>query len=165
MRCPTNRLFALSYLGKFARLGAINKHLQTFLSDYYQWKRTAQQPPQEPVFHDFAAHGALRSAESTFYRVGVSVVEARDILDAQLANLKELALYIVAYVSSVVLTDEGVLSNRAFIEGIDLQNLRFAPQEMHDRYSQCVGTTERYNWPFDPSALAHFRTESRSAGM
>lgn len=161
----TNRLFALSYLGKFSRLGAINKHLQTFLSDYYHWKQTTQQPPQVPLFHDFAAHGALRTAESTFYRVGVSVVEARDILDEQLANLKELALYIVAYVSSVVLADERVLSNRAFIEGIDLQNLRFAPQEMRDRYTQCAGATERYNWPFDPFVLSHFRTEPLLAGM
>ena len=38
-----------------------------------------------------SALGPLRTAESTFYRVGVSVEEARCILDEQLANLTELA--------------------------------------------------------------------------
>ena len=130
----THRLFALSYLGRFSRLGTINTHLQAFISAYYQWKKAQSQPPQAPRFHDFTALGALRTAESTFYRVGVSVEEARCILDEQLANLKELARYIVAYVSSVVLADERVLTNRAFIERIDLQNLRFDPGAMYDRY-------------------------------
>ena len=69
----THRLFALSYLGKFSRLGTINAHLQTFLSAYYQWKKAQYQPPLAPRFHDFTALGPLRTAESTFYRVGVSV--------------------------------------------------------------------------------------------
>jgi hypothetical protein len=155
----THRLFALSYLGKFARLGTTNTHLQTFLSAYYQWKKAQHQPPPAPRFHDFTALGALRTAESTFYRVGVSVTEARDILDEQLANLTELARYIVAYVSSVVLADERVLTNRAFVEGLDVQNFRFDPGAMYDRYVQCAGVTEPYAWSFDPFVLGHLQME------
>src|SRR5215468_8866947 len=157
----THRLFALSYLAKFARLGAINTHLQAFISAYYQWKKVKCQPPQAPRFHDFAAIGALRTAESTFYRVGISVAEAPRILDEQLANLRELARYIIAYVSSVVLADERVLTNRAFVEGIDLSNLRFDPGAMYDRYVQCTGVTEPYAWSFDPFVLRHLQTEPR----
>ena len=95
--------------------------------------------------------------------MGVSVTEARDILDEQLANLTELARYIVAYVSSVVLADECVLTKRAFIEGIDLQNLRFNPGAIYDRYVQCAGVTEPYAWSFDPFVLGHLQTEPYTA--
>jgi flavin-dependent dehydrogenase len=154
----TNRLFALSYLGKFSRLGTINKHLQSFMSAYYQWKKAERCAPSAPLFHDFTAIGTLRTAESTFYRVGVSVDEARAVLDEQLASLKELACYIVAYISSVVLADERVLTNRAFIESIDIQNLRFDPEEMSARYAQCADATEPYAWSFDPFVLSHWHT-------
>src|SRR5262249_29637423 len=97
--------------------------------------------------------------ESTFYRVGVSVVEAPRVLDEQLANLRELARYIVAYVSSVVLADERVLTNRAFVDGIDLQNFRFDSGAMSDRYAQCAKATEPYKWSFDPFVLSHLQTE------
>jgi hypothetical protein len=161
----THRLFVLSYLGKFSRLGTINTHLQAFLSAYYQWKKVHCAPPHTPCFHDFTALGALRTAESTFYRVGVSVEEARDILDEQLDNLKELARYIVAYVSSVVLADEGVLTNHAFIESIDLQNFRFDPGELYDRYSQCADATQPYAWSFNPFVLGQFCTEPCTAEL
>jgi flavin-dependent dehydrogenase len=161
----TNRLFALSYLGKFSRLGTINTQLQAFLSAYYQWKKATCQPPPAPLFHDFTAIGALRTAESTFYRVGVSLEEGRDILDEQLDNLKELARYIVAYVSSVVLADECVLTNRAFIESIDLHNFRFDPEELYDRYTQYADATAPYAWSFDPFVLGQLHPAPCTAVM
>ena len=85
--------------------------------------------------------------------------EARCILDEQLANLTELARYIVAYVSSVVLADERVLTNRVFVEGIDLQNIRFDPGALYDRYIPCAEVTESYAWSFDPFVLGHLQTE------
>jgi 2-polyprenyl-6-methoxyphenol hydroxylase-like FAD-dependent oxidoreductase len=159
----TNRRFVLSYLSKFSRLGVINKNLQLFISAYYQWKKSARQPAPGPIFHDFTAFGPLRTAESTFYRVGVSVEEAIAILDAQLTNLRELARYIVVYIYSVVLSDERVLTNRAFIESIDLQHFRFDPDEMHDHYAPYTNSVELYEWPFDPCVLDQFRTESCAA--
>ncbi len=159
----TNRRFVLSYLSKFSRLGTINKNLQSFISAYYQWKKSAGQLGRGPIFHDFTTLGPLRTAESTFYRVGVSVEEAIAILDTQLANLRELARYIVAYIHSVVLSDERLLTNRPFIESIDLQHFRFDPEEMHDHYSQYANEAELYEWPFDPFVLGQFRTEPRAA--
>lgn len=161
----TDRRFVLLYLGKFSRLGAINKNLQAFISAYYQWKKVERQRAREPLFHDFTALGVLRTAESTFYCVGVSVEEARCVLDEQLANLTELAQYIVTYVSSVVLADARVLTNRAFIERIDLRNLCFDPDEMGHRYARCADATEQYAWSFDPFVLNHFHTEPRMPVM
>jgi 2-polyprenyl-6-methoxyphenol hydroxylase-like FAD-dependent oxidoreductase len=159
----TNRLFVLSYLSKFSRLGPINNNLQSFISAYYQWKKATRQLARGPLFHDFTALGPLRTAESTFYRVGVSVEEAIAILDAQLTNLRELARYIVAYIYSVVLSDERVLTNRAFIENIDLQHFGFDPDEMHHHYAPYADSVDLYDWPFDPFVLDQFRTEPCAA--
>jgi 2-polyprenyl-6-methoxyphenol hydroxylase-like FAD-dependent oxidoreductase len=158
----TDRRFVLSYLGKFSRLGVINKHLQSFISAYYQWKKSARHPLPGPLFHDFTSIGSLRMAESMFYRIGVSVEEAQSVLEAQLTNLKELARYIVVYIHSVVLSDEGVLTNRSFIESIDLQDFRFDPAEMHERYAPYTDSAEPYAWSFDPFVLRQFRTEPRA---
>jgi 2-polyprenyl-6-methoxyphenol hydroxylase-like FAD-dependent oxidoreductase len=159
----TNRRFVLSYLSKFSRLGTVNKNLQSFISAYHHWKKCAPQPALEPLFHDFTALGSLRTAESTFYRVGVSVEEAIAILDTQLANLRELARYVVAYINSVVVADERLLTNRSFIESIDLEYFRFDPDEMRDAYAQHIGSAELYEWSFDPFVLSQFRTEPRAA--
>jgi hypothetical protein len=159
----TNRRFVLSYLSKFSRLGAINKNLQSFISAYYQWKKSVRQLARGPIFHDFTALGPLRTAESTFYRVGVSVEEAIQLLDSQIANLRELARFIVVYISSVVLRDEHLLTNRSFIESIDLQDFHFDPDEIRHRYAKCSASIGLYSWSFDPRVLSQFRAEEPAA--
>jgi flavin-dependent dehydrogenase len=157
----TDPSFVISFLGRFSRLGPINRGLQTFISSYYQWKKTARQPAHGPIFNDFTDIGPLRIAEKTFYSVGVSVDEARRILDFQFNNLREMARFIVAHISSVVLSDESALTNRRFIEGIDLVNLRFDPDEIRDRYAGCSASETSYDWVFDPCVLGKFITEPR----
>jgi hypothetical protein len=159
----TDRLFVLSYLGKFSLLGGVNKQLQAFISAYYQWKKSACAPQQEPRFNDFMAIGALRTAEGSFYEVGVSLADGRRILDEQLANLQELARFIVAYVSSVVLGDPHVLVNRAFVEAIDLQACPFDPAGMAERYAACAERQATYEWSFDPWGLECFRPTSQAS--
>ena len=161
----TDRRFVLAHLARFSRLGAINKDLQAFISGYYHWKKSHRQPPREPLLHDFTDLGPLRSAESTFYRVGVSIEEAVRVLDAQLANLMELARFIVAYVHSIVLADERLLTDRAFVEEIDLHHLSFNVEEMRAHYAQYAHSTERYSWSFDPRALDRFRPHTTSLGL
>ena len=155
----TNRRFVMMYLAKFSRLGAVNKHLQTFISAYYHWKKSHRQGPRAVLFHDFTDMGPLRTAESTFYRVGISFEEAVRTLDEQLANLMELARFIVAHVYAVVLADERLLTNRAFVEHIDFHQLRFDLDEMRDRYAQYADATELYTWSFDPSVFDRFRPQ------
>jgi 2-polyprenyl-6-methoxyphenol hydroxylase-like FAD-dependent oxidoreductase len=162
----TDKKFVAAFLRRFSQLGPINRSLQEFLSAYYRWKKAERQPPREPVFNDFMDIGPLRAAEKVFYEVGVSVDEARRVLDHQLANLREMARFILAYVSSVVLSDERVLTNRAFVESIDIQRYRFDPDAMRESYARCADAAAVYEWSFDPHALARFAAEPRevSAG-
>ncbi len=155
----TNKRFIPLYFSKFAHLGLVNSNLQLFVKNYYHWKKFAQQPVHSPVFNDFTELGALRTAESTFYRVGVSVEEARTILDTQVANLLELARYVVAHVCSVVLSDRRVLINRPFVASINPYDVTFDLDEMRGRYAKFADSTDEYQWSFDPFVLQRFRTQ------
>lgn len=154
----TNRRFIPSFIKKFSRLGSVNQNLQEFITAFYHWKKQQCSRSRRPIFNDFMEIGALRTAESTFYRVGLSVAEAREVLDEQLGNLMELARFIVSHIYSVVLADDGVLTNRSFVESIDLDHFKFDESEMHKHYAAHAGNAEGYVWAFDPSVLNRFRT-------
>jgi flavin-dependent dehydrogenase len=156
----TDRRFILTFLGKFGRLGAVNRQLQEFLSAYYQWKKENVRPVAGPRFNDFMELTPLRTAESAFYCVGASVEEAGRLFDRHLASLDELARFIVAHVSSVVLNDRGVLTSAPFVAGIDLERQRFDPAEMRRRHT---GPGVRHEWSFDPFVLDRFRAEPHAA--
>jgi len=151
-----DRRFLASFYRHFSALGPINSGLQKFISDYYQWKKAHGRLPKDPVFHDFTRVGALRTAEKAFYSVGVTVEEAREVLARQTDNLLELARYIVAHVTSVVLGKKEALRNRAFVESIDLGNLVFDPEQMAQGYGAYETSPGHYEWAFDPDALNGF---------
>ena len=153
-----DRRFIPTFLTKFARLGPVNRSLQAFLSAYYQWKKREREPAPGPLFNDFMALGPLRTAERAFYCVGASPEEAGRLLDTHLANLDELGRFIAAHVSSVVLDDEDVLTNAAFIEDLDLGGLRFDPARMRESWQRCASLPRRHSWSFDPFVLRPFRT-------
>jgi hypothetical protein len=152
----TDRRFILAFLRTFARLGPINKGIQELLSSYYQWKKEHSEVVAQPVFFDFMDVGTLRQAEKTFYAIGVSVDEAKRILNSQLANLEELARFIACQAAAVVMADPKLLTNRAFVEGIDLGALAFDPQEIRRRHAECVDCEEAWAWSFDPQCMADF---------
>ena len=158
----TDRRFVISYLNRFAELGTINKNLQRFISAYFQWKKIARMPQETPVFHDFTTIPSLKTAESTFYRVGISVEEGRQVLDDQLASLNELARFIVAHIYSEVLLEDTALTDTAFVESIDLHNLHFDPTTMVAKFGQCKREGTEYQWSFDPFVLRCFRTPLRT---
>jgi 2-polyprenyl-6-methoxyphenol hydroxylase-like FAD-dependent oxidoreductase len=159
----TDRHFLVSYLNKLSRLGPINRKLHDFLSAYYQWKKLNGQVPTRKIFNDFTALIPLRRAESTFYNVGVTAEEARQVLDAQLDNLKELARFIIAHVYSVICGERSAVTNRALVESIDLYNFRFDAEEMRERYSSHSEAEERFEWTFDPFVLDLFRATAEAA--
>src|SRR5882672_621273 len=155
----TDRQFLTIFFVRFAILGPINRNLQAFISSYYCWKRDTQAPLHTRVLNDFTEIVPLRKAERTFYQVGLSVEDARHILDEQLDNLKELARFIVVHIHSVVLKDQRVLTNGAFVQSLKLEDFHFDAHEMRVAYERYAAEAELYEWSFDPYVLERFHTE------
>ena len=153
-----DRRFILAFLRNFGRLGPINLGILTLLRGYYRWKKEHREASPEPVFFDFTEFSTLRAAEKTFYKVGISVEEARRVLADQVENLEEMARFIVAWVVSEVLGDRRILTHRAFVEGIDLRNLEFDVEAMDARWRDVQASEELFDWTFDPRLLERFRT-------
>lgn len=149
----TDRRFLTIFINRFSQLGRINRSLQTFISDFFQWKKTRHAPPADVFHFDFTDIKPLADAEKTFYRVGVSIEEARRVLDEQLGNLREMARFIAAQICASVLGDVRVLTNRRFVESLDINRLRFDPEEMRETWLACSSSTDTYPWTLDPHVL------------
>jgi hypothetical protein len=156
-----DKTFLPTFLRRFGQLGPINHGIHRLLAAYYRWKKenVVLEAP-EPVFFEFMEVGALAAAELTFYKVGISREEARQVLDEQLDNLRDLARWTAAHVASAVLDDPRAATNAAFIRGIDIDNLQFDPAAMAERLeATCRETSETYVWRFAVPCMARFRTE------
>ena len=156
--------FLPAYLSRFSRLGALNAKLQSFISEYYRWKKEHLPPIRQPMFHDFTDVESLCRAEKTFYQVGVTAEEAKNVLAEQLIHLSELARYIVTYICSIVLDDNLVLLNRRFVDSIDFKKLVFDPQHIRFWYGQHEHSCETYRWTINPRAFHKFVAEREQAG-
>jgi 2-polyprenyl-6-methoxyphenol hydroxylase-like FAD-dependent oxidoreductase len=165
----TTRAFLPGFLQRFSRLGPLNRGMQEFLMGYYGWKKEHMGPPAGgPLYFDFYEIWALKSAETCFYKVGVTPEQARQVLDEQLAHLEELARWVYAYVAATVLGDERALTDPGFVGAIDPENLVFDPQQMAERLAACPpagSSMERWAWSFEPPSLQRFRTEEPQKEM
>lgn len=149
--------FIPTYVGRFSRLGKVNRHLQHFISAYYQWKQLHPDAERPPIFQDFTELAPLARAEKTFYEVGVTVEEAREILNKQLTSLEEFARFLVAWVYSVVSEDPQLLNSRVLVDEIDFSCLDFNPETIaanRERWRQSAG---EWKWSFCTSAMERFR--------
>lgn len=158
----TDRRFALAFLRRFSQLGPINRGVQRLLSGFYQWKREQiaageLQPPAGPTFFDFMELAPLRKAEQCFYRVGVSVEEAKQVLGEQLSNLEEMARFIAAHIGATVAGDPRLVKSRAFVESFDLNNLQFDAEDLRQRAAASAGGSEMVAWSLDPCVMDRFR--------
>lgn len=149
----TDRRFLAIFINRFTQLGRINRSLQSFISDFFQWKKTRRLPPLEVFHFDFTDIQPLAEAEKTFYHVGVSVDEARQVLDEQFTSLKEMARFVAAQICASVLGDAGVLTNRRFVESLDINRLQFDPENLQESYRAYQSSTETYSWKLNPHVL------------
>lgn len=156
----TNQSFLPAFLRRFGQLGPINQGMHRLLQAFYLWKKeNVVIPAPEPVFFEFTEIEALALAELTFYKVGVSLDEAREVLDDQLENLRDLARWTAAHIASVVLDDPRALTNAAYIRGIDVNNLELNVEDMVARLeAACRETSETYAWRFQVPCMKRFRT-------
>jgi hypothetical protein len=161
----TDRRFLITFLKNFGKLGRVNLSLQTFINAYYHWKKTNREPHTVPIFYDFYESGGLGVAEKTFYKVGVSLDQAREILDQQLDNTMYLARYSAAHIYAMVLDRPFAVWNKSFLDDLDLERLTFDPEKMQEEYAPHASCTERYPWPagWNPEAAFRFKTARRTA--
>jgi flavin-dependent dehydrogenase len=162
-----DRTFLPTFLRRFGQLGPINQGVHRLLADYYRWKKeNVVLAAPEPVFFDFMEVGALAAAELTFYKVGVSRDEARQVLDEQLENLRDLARWTAARVAAAVLDDPRAATNAAYVRGIDIENLQFDPAAMEKRLAEaCRESDESYVWRFEVPCMKRFRAERLAVEM
>ncbi len=158
--------FGKIFFRKFAQLGPINRNLQKFLSDYYQWKKKLP-ARSAPIANDILDLTPLKRCEMAYYKACPSLEAAEEEMDVQLKNLKEFARFIYAYISSVVLGDNQALLNRAFVSGIKLTSHAFDPQALRRDYASHTGGSETYDWSLNPLVMEEFRVQvmEDSAGM
>ncbi len=150
----TNLTFLPLYLRRFSKLGPMNSSLQKFLADFQRWKFAANlPPPAAPVFFEFSTIGPLKESQEYFYEIGVHPVEARDLLDRALVRLDIQSRHAVAQVASTVLGTEEVLRSRAFAERLDVNNLRFDPEELAQLWAETKDVPGEMDWGFCPMAL------------
>ena len=95
----------------------------------------------------------------------MSLDEAREVLDEQLENLRDLARWTVAYVAAAVLDDRRAVTNAAYIRGIDIDDLQFDPAAMAERLeAACRETSEAYAWRFAVPCMERFRPAAGGGG-
>jgi flavin-dependent dehydrogenase len=156
----TNLEFAAAYLREFAKLGALNHGVQSFLVSYYNWKKPRRAHNTQARLFDFTELGPLRDSEQMFYKVGVSQERGVRELNAGMLNLEELARYIVAHVYATVSGKVSLLTNRRFVEELDLARLRFDAEQIYRQASEHSASDPRHKWSFDPWCVAALQDAS-----
>jgi 2-polyprenyl-6-methoxyphenol hydroxylase-like FAD-dependent oxidoreductase len=126
----TQTAFVVSYLDLFAQLGVWNQNVQSFICDYYRWKKSQPNSPAPPVFFDFSWFEPLRKSEELFYEVGTAPAEAIRLLKRHMDNIESLGRFIATHIYSAVLRNESLLSNKQLVEALRIDNLRFDPESM-----------------------------------
>lgn len=154
----TERRFLLSYLRLFGRIGPMNRNIQRFLSEYFQWKKATGKLglAADPQHIDLMSIDPLKKAETTFYAVGVDVAEARRVLEEQLTHIEELARWTMAHTAAQVTGDPRALTARAFVEGLDVCEGTFDPEAFAGALDALPADAASDPWPWtlDPDALA-----------
>ncbi len=153
----TDRRFLLSFFNRFNRLGPLNRSVMRFTSAYARWAKDHLEAPAEPIFLDFFELAPLARAEKTFYKVGITVDEGKEVLGEQLANFEEFCRYILAYLSSVVVGDAEALSHPGFVAAIDITDYPFDPEAIRQRWAAAGPPAGRHEWSFDTCPMERFR--------
>lgn len=165
----TDPTFGTGYLRRLTQLGPKNRGLHELLNGFYHWKkRQGLLGTEAPVNFEFMQAPALRSAESCFYKMGLSSEAARRVLDEQLSSLDELARFIVAHVAGVVTRDPRAHSE-AFVRGIDFEGLVFDEAALRARVADVDRSSPPCAWSAPPPCLRRFRkdpeAQAREAGL
>ncbi|MFT5466242.1 MAG: 2-polyprenyl-6-methoxyphenol hydroxylase-like FAD-dependent oxidoreductase [Verrucomicrobiales bacterium] len=150
----TDSHFLIRYLNRFAKLGAMNRSLLIFISDYYEWKKVNLPKQAKPQFFEFKDVCTLKRAESTFYKVGLDSKAALEVLDEQFEHLQELAKFYIAHVTAVVTGEPDLAKSLDHVETIKLKEIHFDADEMKTHWSGIATSGEEYPWTIDAEVFS-----------
>jgi len=146
----TDRRFLIPFFRRFAALGDMNRAVQVYIRDYYNWKKQHPDLVARPLFTEFSDVAGLARSQETFYRVDLTPKQAIAEIERQFESLQEMARYFMAHMDAVVLDCPDLVHNHAYVTQIDPTTRCFDPQEM-GRTAQGEAVWE---WSFDPALLA-----------
>lgn len=154
----TDRRFLATYLNAFARLGPMNHRMQQLLSGYYRFKKKdGRLGTETPQHFDFSSLGPLRRAAEMFYEIGIPTDEAKQLIRGALANVEELARFIVAHIAAQVVDAPEMVTRAAFVEAVTaLDQFGFDPEGWRRARDLARADDRAFEWPFDPSVLDGF---------
>jgi hypothetical protein len=157
----TDPTFVGPFLQRFTKLGPWNRGLQELLTGFLEWKQErgtagAGGADGMPLLYEFSDLPALARSRVLMNHVGLSAEEALSMLEPHWADLEELSRYMAAHVMARVLGEPRALHNRAFVESIDMNALRFDPADMEARWQAARSDRRQQRWSFDTQPLAPF---------
>jgi len=160
----TEKTFLAPYFRRFSNLGAVNRNLQNYITDYYHWKKAHGVSLSQPVYTDFSEVPALAAAEKAFYQIGLKPAAAVAVIEHQTELLLEYARFLIAHIDAVVLNDPEVRTRRSYIEAIEPGTRNFDPHAMKQRLLVTDTCAEPWSWSFCPALLERlFQTERECA--
>ncbi len=154
-----NTGFLIIYFRRFAQLGPMNRTVQGYVSNYFQWKKKKISTSKTPHFFEFKQLEPLVRAEKTFYEVDMDVKSAKKVLDAQLIYVTEFALYLIAHIDSVIFNRPDLVDNSVYLKSINLSNRTFDTREVKKSLPKKKNNYRRHKWTFDTTVLReHFHS-------
>jgi len=145
----TDTSFLPGYLRRLSQLGKVNRTIQGYIAEFFEWKKGRFDPPAEPINFDFTWFEALNRAEECFYLTGSDATACHDELDRQMKHLREFALWIIAHIDSVVLEDPNLVTSADYHAGIDITDRKFDPEAMRAQAAESMGDAMT-EWNFEP---------------
>jgi 2-polyprenyl-6-methoxyphenol hydroxylase-like FAD-dependent oxidoreductase len=158
----TEPSFVGPFLQRFTRLGPWNRGLQELLTGYTRWKKAQGTmggggTAGAPALFEFSDFPQLARSRTLMMQVGLTAEQALAELEPHWADLEELARYMAVWVMAGVLGAPEAVTNRAFVESIDMNALRWDLAEMRARWEAARHDPRTHVWSFDPEVMAPLR--------
>ena len=151
--------FVGTFLQRFTRLGPWNRGLQDLFTGFTRWKLArgiGGGGAGMPLLFEFSDFPALARSRQLLWQVGLTAEQALATLEPHWADLEELARFMAAHVIARVAGAPEAVQRRAFVEGIDMNALRFDPAAMQAHWEATRHDKRRYRWKLDPEVMAAF---------
>lgn len=154
--------FVGTFLQRFTRLGPWNRGLQDLFTGYTRWKLARGNAGGGgangvPLNYEFSEFAPLARSRVLLNHVGLSPSEALATLEPHWADLEEMSRFMAAHITARVVGDPEAIHRRAFVEGIEMNALRFDPEAMRAHWVATRHDRTAYRWTLlDPEVMAAF---------